>query len=83
VDVVPDGSGESRTAGDVPPRASVPCPWRHDLGLRYLREDLPPDVADQVEELVPGASSATLEELSLQCFAWLDELLVDRPADLP
>ena len=51
------------------------CPWRHDFGLRYLREDLPPDVADQIEELVPGASSATLEELSLRCFAWLDELL--------
>ncbi len=51
------------------------CPWRHDFGLRYLREDLPPDVADQVEELVPGATSASLEELSLRCYAWLDELL--------
>jgi hypothetical protein len=51
------------------------CPWRHDYGLRYLREDLPPDVADQVEALVPGASTASLEELSLRCFAWLDELL--------
>ena len=30
------------------------CPWRHDYGLRYLREDLPPDVADRVEELGPG-----------------------------
>ena len=59
------------------------CPWRHDYGLRYLREDLPPDVADRVEELVPGTTSATLEELSLRCFAWLDELLVDRSADLP
>jgi hypothetical protein len=52
------------------------CPWRHDFGLRYLREDLPPEIADQVEELVPGASSASLDELSLRCFAWLDELLV-------
>jgi len=51
------------------------CPWRHDFGLRYLREDLPPDVADQIEELVPGATSATLEELSLRCYAWLDDLL--------
>jgi hypothetical protein len=51
------------------------CPWRHDFGLRYLREDLPPEVADRIEELVPGASSATLEELSLRCFAWIDELL--------
>ncbi len=51
------------------------CPWRHDFGLRYLREDLPPDVAHRVEELVPGATTATLEELSLRCFAWIDELL--------
>jgi predicted nucleotidyltransferase len=50
------------------------CPWRHDFGMRYLREDLPPDVADAVEELVPGATSASLEELSLRCYAWLDEL---------
>ena len=51
------------------------CPWRHDFGLRYLREDLPGEVADRVEALVPGASSATLDELSLRCFAWFDELL--------
>lgn len=51
------------------------CPWRHDYGLRYLREDLPADLADAVEELVPGATSATLDELSLRAFAWLDELL--------
>ena len=51
------------------------CPWRHDYGLRYLREDLPPELADQIEELVPGATPASLEELSLRCFAWLDELL--------
>jgi hypothetical protein len=53
------------------------CPWRHDFGLRYLREDLPEEVAVRVEELVPGASSATLDELSRRCFAWLDELLAD------
>ena len=40
------------------------CPWRHDFGLRYLRKDLPPDLADRVEELVPGVTSASLEELS-------------------
>ena len=57
------------------------CPWRHDFGLRYLREDLPEDVADRVEELVPGVSTASLEELSLRCFAWIDELLVqERPS---
>ncbi len=39
------------------------CPWRHDFGLRYLREDLPPDVADQIEELCPARPSATFEEL--------------------
>ena len=53
------------------------CPWRHDFGFRYLREDLPPEVADRIEELVPGATPAALEELSLRCFAWLDELLAD------
>ena len=53
------------------------CPWRHDFGLRYLREDLPPEIADRVEELVPGATPASLEELSERCFAWLDELLAD------
>ena len=57
------------------------CPWRHDYGLRYLREDLPPDVADRIEELVPGATPASLEELSLRCFAWLDELLGSSPED--
>jgi hypothetical protein len=51
------------------------CPWRHDFGFRYLREDLPEEVADRIEELVPGASTASLEELSLRCFGWLDELL--------
>ena len=51
------------------------CPWRHDFGLRYLREDLPPDLADQVEELVPGVSTASLEELSMRCYAWIDRLL--------
>ena len=51
------------------------CPWRHDFGLRYLREDLPPAVADRIEELVPGATTASLEELSLRCYSWLDELL--------
>ena len=54
------------------------CPWRHDYGLRYLREDLPPDLADRVEELVPGATSASLEELSMRCYAWLDELLAQE-----
>ncbi len=51
------------------------CPWRHDFGPRYLRRDLPPEVADRVEALVPGAGSADLRELSEQCFAWLEELL--------
>lgn len=55
-------------------RAEV-CPWRHDFGVRYLREDLPGDVADRVEELVPGVSPAPLAELSARCYAWIDELL--------
>jgi hypothetical protein len=57
------------------------CPWRYDFGLRYLREDLPPEIADGVEALVPGAASATPEELSLRCYAWVDELLARRPPD--
>ncbi len=48
------------------------CPWRHDYGLRYLGVDLPPDVADRVATLVPGAD---LRAQSAACFAWLDELL--------
>jgi hypothetical protein len=51
------------------------CPWRHDYGLRYLREDLPTELADRVESLVPGHSPLSLEELSAACYAWLDELL--------
>ncbi len=54
------------------------CPWRHDFGLRYLRDDLPAEVADRIQELVPGATTASLEELSLRCYAWLDELLGQR-----
>jgi hypothetical protein len=56
------------------------CPWRHDFRVRYLREDLPAEVADRIEALVPGASSATLEELSMRCYAWIDELLGGAPA---
>lgn len=54
------------------------CPARHDYGLRYLREDLPADVADRLEALVPGTSSRSLTELSGECFAWLDALLGQR-----
>ena len=51
------------------------CPWRYDFGLRYLRDDLPADVADRIESLVPGHSPRSLPELSGGCFAWIDELL--------
>jgi hypothetical protein len=51
------------------------CPWRWDFGLRYLREDLPADVVDRLEALVPGHSSRSLRELSHECFGWIDELL--------
>jgi predicted nucleotidyltransferase len=53
-------------------------PARHDFGLRYLREDLPPEVADRVEALVPGHTSRSLRELSDECFSWIDELLAQR-----
>ena len=52
------------------------CPWRHDYGLRYLRDDLPADVAERVESLVPGHGPGDLASMSAACFAWLDELLV-------
>ena len=51
------------------------CPERHDYGLRYLRGDLPAEVADQLEALVPGHSSLPLRELSGATFTWIDELL--------
>ena len=49
------------------------CPWRHDFGVRYLRTDLPADVAERVYALVPG--TAPLAALSAACFAWTDDLL--------
>ena len=55
------------------------CPWRHDYGLRYVRTDLPSEVADRLEALVPGfgpgTGPAALRAQSDGCFAWLDELL--------
>jgi len=51
------------------------CPERHDYGLRYLRDDLPADVAGRLEALVPGHSARSLRELSGLTFAWIDELL--------
>ena len=52
------------------------CPWRHDYGLRYLREDLPADVADRLEALVPGAGLHRPQgRCRTACFAWQDELL--------
>jgi hypothetical protein len=51
------------------------CPERHDYGLRYLRDDLPADVAERLETLVPGESGRGLRELSAECFAWIDETL--------
>ena len=52
------------------------CPWRHDFGLRYLHEDLPPDVAARVTTLLQGAADPA--EASAACFAWTDELLARR-----
>ena len=56
------------------------CPWRHDYGLRYLRTDLPVEVAERVEALVPGWGPGDLRAQSDACFAWLDELLGQAPA---
>jgi hypothetical protein len=55
------------------------CPWRYDYGLRYLRDDLPADVADRLEALVPGHATLPLRELSGLTFAWIDELLLEVP----
>ncbi len=54
------------------------CPERHDYGLRYLRDDLPAEVAGRFEALVPGESGRSLRELSADCFGWIDELLAQR-----
>lgn len=50
------------------------CRWRHDYGLRYLGEDLPADVAEELAALVPGAGP-DLRSQSGTCFDWLDRLL--------
>jgi hypothetical protein len=54
------------------------CPWRHDYGLRYLHTDLPPEIADRVTALLPGAER--LADLSAECFAWQADLLDGRGA---
>ena len=59
------------------------CPERHDYGLRYLRDDLPADVADRLEALVPGHATRPLRELSGECFGWIDELLDARAQRQP
>lgn len=51
------------------------CPWRHDFGLRYLRTDLPVELAERVEALVPGWGPGDLRTQVAACFAWQDELL--------
>ena len=51
------------------------CPARHDYLFRYLRTDLAPDDAARIDTLLPGVER--LRELSAECFAWQDELLLD------
>lgn len=48
------------------------CPARHDFGLRYLRTDLPPGMAERVEALLPGPD---LTARARAAFAWQDEVL--------
>jgi hypothetical protein len=50
------------------------CPARHNFGLRYLHTDLAPQDAARVDTLLPGVER--LRELSAECFAWQDELLI-------
>lgn len=55
------------------------CPARHDFGLRYLRSDLPPGVAERVDAVLPGPDLAGRARAA---FAWQDELLTELQAEL-
>jgi hypothetical protein len=50
------------------------CPARHDYLFRYLHTDLLPEDAARIDTLLPGVER--LRELSAECFAWQDELLL-------
>ena len=50
------------------------CPERHDYLFRYLHTDLESDDAARIDTLLPGVER--LRELSDECFAWQDELLL-------
>lgn len=49
-------------------------PWRHDYGVRYLRADLPEDVARRVALLLPQGD---LEDQVREAGSWLDALLAE------
>lgn len=50
------------------------CPARHDFGLRYLRDDLPPGYAERVAALLEGDDLQARADVT---FAWQDELLAE------
>ena len=52
-------------------------PARHDFGLRYLRADLPGEVCDRLEPLLPGPD---LQARADAAFAWQDELAAELDA---
>ncbi|MEM7264186.1 MAG: hypothetical protein AAF488_19530, partial [Planctomycetota bacterium] len=53
------------------------CPERYAFGARYLRRDLPDEVREELEGIVLGDPSTTLER-SERARAWIRELVRSR-----
>lgn len=51
------------------------CPERFDYGLRYLHDDLPPSMAERVNDLSLIVDLEDLERKHAACLAWFDETL--------
>jgi hypothetical protein len=47
------------------------CPLRQDYGMRYLPQDLPPEVVSALERLVLPADQAALQAAISEARAWL------------
>ena len=61
-------------------------PWRHDFGMRYLHEALPPIAARRVQELSYVRNPDDLRSKSRVALRWFDELATDlgrRPRLVP
>ena len=55
------------------------CPRRQDYGLRYLRQDLPAEVVDELERLALPSGREGLEEAIGAARAWLERELGRLP----